>query len=77
MKSNMLGAVQDYQKIYNAMKDLQKDLDGIDYALSEAFWHCWEGEPLKNEHEIFKKVNSAYQVLMKELSEAIGSENQC
>lgn len=77
MKSNMLGAVQDYQKIYATLKDCQEDLDSIGYSLSEAFWHCWEGEPLKNEHEIFKKVNSAYQALMKELSEAIGSESQC
>lgn len=74
MKSNMMGAVQDYQKIYATLKGCQEDLDSIGYLLSEAFWHCWEEEPLKNEHEIYKKVNSAYQALMKELSEAIGSE---
>lgn len=74
MKSNMLGAVQDYQKIYATLKGCQEDLDGIDYSLSEAPWHCWEGEQLENEHEIFKNVNSAYQKLLKVLSEAIGSE---
>lgn len=74
MKSNMLGNVHDYQKIYDTLKICQENLDSVGMGLSEAIYHGWEGEPLKNEYKIYKNVKFAYQEFMKALSEAIGSE---
>lgn len=44
------------------------------YALGEAGWHGWSGEALKNENDIFDKIEISYLYLLKSLAEAIGYE---
>lgn len=44
------------------------------YALSDAPWHGWENESLKNEQIIYDKIETAYLYLLKSLAEAIGYE---
>lgn len=49
-------------------------LYNIGWSLSDAPFHGWEGEALRNELTIYHKVQESYQYFLKSLAEAIGYE---
>ena len=93
MKSRMLGAVNAYVKMFLAIRhwgespppadpilgNIQEDyIYETGCFLDDACFHGWNGDAIKNENNVFKKVSSAYYLFLKSLGEAIGyqwSEN--
>lgn len=79
MKTRISGAFKDYSKMFEQIKDWNNsDADGVLYGLGWAIddigYHGWTGEAAENEHNIFKKVETAHSYLLKTLAEAIGYE---
>lgn len=50
-------------------------LYGLGWAISDMYYHGWQGEAAKNEQDIYDKVETAYCYLLKTLAEAIDFED--
>ena len=83
MKTNMRGNKDNYDKMFKTIKnwdswetDDEDDcyLFHVGMAMGDAPFHGWVGEELKNEMEIYEKIETSYLYLLKSLAEAIGYE---
>ena len=81
----MVGAVADYQAMYDAIKNWNESptpgpiKDGnyiyeLGYSISEAPYFGWTGDGLKNERYHYEEVRKAHKALKVALQAALGVE---
>lgn len=85
-KSNVLGIVENYQKMYNSIKNWSEPipfgmykghyLESIGHTIDDTGYFGWTGDAAKNEIRHYKEVNKAYKALMFALESALGMEQE-
>lgn len=81
MKSNMIGAVENYKTMFNQIKNWNafdgegNYLDMINRALGDAPFCGWVGDALKTERDIYNDIETKYLALKEALESAARIEN--
>lgn len=87
MKSNLSGAITEYQQMFKKIMNWDEPTNGTHsilgngeghhlyntgWALNDMRFYGWKDNTAKNEREINRRIEVAYWCLLKSLAEAIG-----